>query len=232
MSAQNSARKRPGCQMSPQPPTTPVRAAHRIDLAALERYLARHVPDAVPIGAVSQFAAGQSNPTYLIEGPARRFRAAQEAAGHAAAVRPPGRAGIPHPRGAGRDRRARAARPSPLRGHRHYRHGLLRDGLCGGIGRSGPGLACVCGGSPQRAYDSMADVLARLHSGIGGGWASATTARKATTSRARSAAGVASTRPRAPTRSPKWTACSRGSPTTSPTMTRPPSSTATTGRVT
>ena len=59
--------------MSPQPPTTPVRAAHRIDQAALERYLARHVPDAVPIRGVSQFAAGQSNPTYLIEGPARRF---------------------------------------------------------------------------------------------------------------------------------------------------------------
>ena len=43
--------------MSPQPPTTPVRAAHRIDQAALERYLAKHVPDAVPIRAVSQFAA-------------------------------------------------------------------------------------------------------------------------------------------------------------------------------
>ena len=56
-----------------QPQTTPVRAAHRIDLAALERYLGRHVPDAVPIRAVSQFAAGQSNPTYLIEGPERRF---------------------------------------------------------------------------------------------------------------------------------------------------------------
>ena len=52
--------------MSSQPPTTPVRAAHRIDQAALERYLAKHVPEAAPIRAVSQFAAGQSNPTYLI----------------------------------------------------------------------------------------------------------------------------------------------------------------------
>ena len=59
--------------MSPQPPTTPVRAAHRIDQAALERHLGTHVPDAVPIRAFSQFAAGQSNPTYLIEGPERRF---------------------------------------------------------------------------------------------------------------------------------------------------------------
>ena len=39
--------------------TTPVRAAHRIDRAALERYLAEHVPQAAPIGGISQFAAGQ-----------------------------------------------------------------------------------------------------------------------------------------------------------------------------
>ena len=53
--------------------TTPVRAAHRIDQAGLERYLERHVPEATPIRAISQFAAGQSNPTYLIEGPERCF---------------------------------------------------------------------------------------------------------------------------------------------------------------
>ena len=58
---------------APQPQTTPVRAAHRIDLATLERYLGEHVPGAVPIQGVSQFAAGQSNPTYLIEGPDKRF---------------------------------------------------------------------------------------------------------------------------------------------------------------
>ena len=59
--------------MSPRPVTTPVRAPHRFDQAALERHLGTHVPDAVPIQAVSQFAAGQSNPTYLIEGPEKRF---------------------------------------------------------------------------------------------------------------------------------------------------------------
>ena len=37
--------------------TTPVRAAHRIDLAGLERYLGEHVPAAAPIRAISQFAA-------------------------------------------------------------------------------------------------------------------------------------------------------------------------------
>ena len=59
--------------MHPGPTTTPVRAPHRIDEAGLARYLATHVPAAVPIHGVSQFAAGQSNPTYLIEGPAQRF---------------------------------------------------------------------------------------------------------------------------------------------------------------
>ncbi len=50
-----------------------MRAAHRINEAALERYLAEQVPAAAPIQAISQFAAGQSNPTYLIQGPERRF---------------------------------------------------------------------------------------------------------------------------------------------------------------
>ena len=43
--------------MSPRPSTTPVRAPHRFDQAALERYLATHVPGAVPIQGVRQFAA-------------------------------------------------------------------------------------------------------------------------------------------------------------------------------
>lgn len=59
--------------MSQRPVTTPVRAPHRLDEARLEHYLASHVPEAAPIRTISQFAAGQSNPTYLIEGPERRF---------------------------------------------------------------------------------------------------------------------------------------------------------------
>ena len=58
---------------APGTATTPVREAHRFDQAGLERYLGAHVPEAVPILGASQFAAGQSNPTYLIEGPERRF---------------------------------------------------------------------------------------------------------------------------------------------------------------
>ena len=58
--------------------TTPVRAAHRIDRTALERYLGEHVPETAPIRAMSQFAAGQSNPTYLIEGPERRGEAGRD----------------------------------------------------------------------------------------------------------------------------------------------------------
>lgn len=54
--------------------TTPVRAADRIDQAALERYLCTHVPAATRIRGIGQSAAGQSIPTYLIEGSERRFR--------------------------------------------------------------------------------------------------------------------------------------------------------------
>ncbi len=53
--------------------TTPIRAAHQINVAQLEKYLAKYIPAASPIRAIEQFAAGQSNPTYLLEGPDRRF---------------------------------------------------------------------------------------------------------------------------------------------------------------
>ena len=44
-----------------------------LDAARLEAYLAREVPDfAGPLG-VKQFKGGQSNPTYLLETPARRY---------------------------------------------------------------------------------------------------------------------------------------------------------------
>ena len=59
--------------MPSDPAITPVRAPHRIDEARLERHLAGHVPGASPIRAIGQFAAGQSNPTYLIDGPEGRF---------------------------------------------------------------------------------------------------------------------------------------------------------------
>jgi aminoglycoside phosphotransferase (APT) family kinase protein len=53
--------------------TKDVAAPLRFDTAALEAYLAAHAPGfAGPLG-VSQFKGGQSNPTYLLETPARKY---------------------------------------------------------------------------------------------------------------------------------------------------------------
>jgi aminoglycoside phosphotransferase (APT) family kinase protein len=45
----------------------------RFDVARLEAYLRDHVPGFAGPAAVSQFKGGQSNPTYLIETPPRRY---------------------------------------------------------------------------------------------------------------------------------------------------------------
>ena len=45
----------------------------RFDVGALEAYLSTHVPGFTPPALVSQFKGGQSNPTYLIETPLRRY---------------------------------------------------------------------------------------------------------------------------------------------------------------
>jgi aminoglycoside phosphotransferase (APT) family kinase protein len=44
-----------------------------IDVARLEAFLAARLPDFVPPLSVRQFKGGQSNPTYLLETPARRY---------------------------------------------------------------------------------------------------------------------------------------------------------------
>ena len=149
--------------MSPQPPTTPVRAAHRIDQAALERYLARHVPDAVPIRAVSQFAAGQSNPTYLIEGPARRFVLRKK---------PPGTL-LPSAHLVEREYRILAALagtdvPVPRVHHLCEDTGIVgtafyvMDYVEGSVDQD-PAWPAFAADRRRALYDSMADVLARLH---------------------------------------------------------------------
>ena len=149
--------------MSPQPPTTPVRAAHRIDQAALERYLAQHVPDAVPIGAVSQFAAGQSNPTYLIDGPARRFVLRKK---------PPGTL-LPSAHLVEREYRILAALaetdvPVPRVHHLCEDTGIVgtafyvMDYVEGSVDQD-PAWPAFAADRRSALYDSMADVLARLH---------------------------------------------------------------------
>jgi aminoglycoside phosphotransferase (APT) family kinase protein len=56
-----------------EPQLTEVRAAHRIDLAALSDYFARQVPELAGPVSARQFKDGQSNPTYLIEAGGRRY---------------------------------------------------------------------------------------------------------------------------------------------------------------
>ena len=53
--------------------TMAVREAHRIDAAALERYLAGCIPDFHGPITVEQFRGGQSNPTYLVSAARSRY---------------------------------------------------------------------------------------------------------------------------------------------------------------
>jgi aminoglycoside phosphotransferase (APT) family kinase protein len=52
---------------------TPVRENHRFDEASLERYLCERMPDFRGPLIVRQFVGGQSNPTFLLETPDARF---------------------------------------------------------------------------------------------------------------------------------------------------------------
>src|ERR1700733_5447185 len=45
----------------------------RFDVSRLEAYLHEHVPGFAGPAVVSQFKGGQSNPTYLVETPLRRY---------------------------------------------------------------------------------------------------------------------------------------------------------------
>ncbi|HET7912022.1 MAG TPA: phosphotransferase, partial [Pseudolabrys sp.] len=53
--------------------TKDVAASLRIDVASLERYLAANVAGFAGPLTVRQFKGGQSNPTYLLETPRRRY---------------------------------------------------------------------------------------------------------------------------------------------------------------
>ena len=53
--------------------TKPVAAQHAFDAAALERYLAEHLPGFAGPLVVEQFKGGQSNPTYKLATPARAY---------------------------------------------------------------------------------------------------------------------------------------------------------------
>ncbi|WP_420994341.1 phosphotransferase [Cupriavidus sp. 30B13] len=53
--------------------TVPVRAQHRIDEAALLRWMAQHVDGFAGPMQVDQFSGGQSNPTYRVRTPGRHY---------------------------------------------------------------------------------------------------------------------------------------------------------------
>src|SRR5438067_13041487 len=53
--------------------TKEVAGALALDAARLEAFLASRLPDFAPPLRVRQFKGGQSNPTYLLETPARRY---------------------------------------------------------------------------------------------------------------------------------------------------------------
>ena len=55
------------------PETTPVRDGHRFDEARLAAYLANHLSGFDGDMSVRQFKAGQSNPTFLLEAPGKRY---------------------------------------------------------------------------------------------------------------------------------------------------------------
>jgi aminoglycoside phosphotransferase (APT) family kinase protein len=59
--------------MPHDPDVTPVRPNHRFDEAALERYLRERMPNFRGPLAIRQFVGGQSNPTFLLETPDGRF---------------------------------------------------------------------------------------------------------------------------------------------------------------
>jgi aminoglycoside phosphotransferase (APT) family kinase protein len=53
--------------------TKPMAESHAFDVAALERHLAAHLPGFAGPLTVTQFKGGQSNPTYLLTTPTRRW---------------------------------------------------------------------------------------------------------------------------------------------------------------
>jgi len=59
--------------MTEAPKTTAVRSGHLFDQAALDRYLTDVLPDFAGPLSVSQFASGQSNPTFLLSTPQKSY---------------------------------------------------------------------------------------------------------------------------------------------------------------
>ena len=110
--------------------TKEMSAALRIDAAQLEAYLAANIKGFAGPLAVKQFKGGQSNPTYLLETPARRYVLRRK---------PPGKL-LPSAHAVDREFRVISALHAPsvpgsrtphlLRRRERGRHAVLRHGLC------------------------------------------------------------------------------------------------------
>jgi len=143
--------------------TAEVREQHRFDVAALERYLRERVPDFRGPIEVRQFRGGQSNPTYHLKAGGREFVLRRK---------PPGKL-LPSAHAVDREYRVitalgRTTVPVPrtyvlceddsVIGTAFY----VMDCVHGRV-FSDPALPGVSPASRRAMYDSMNDVLARLH---------------------------------------------------------------------
>jgi len=140
-----------------------VRDVHRFDTSALDRYLAAHVAGFQGPTAVRQFQGGQSNPTYLLATPGRKYVLRRK---------PPGKL-LPSAHAVEREYQvitalARTDVPVP------QTYILCEDPAVIGTpfyvmdyveGRvvTGPQLPGLTPSERAAVYDSMNDVLARLH---------------------------------------------------------------------
>ncbi len=145
--------------------TKDVAGALAIDTARLEAFLAARLPDFAGPLSVRQFKGGQSNPTYLLETPARRYVLRRK---------PPGKL-LPSAHAVDREFRVisalmRKAFPvaAPLLycdDAEHRRHAVLSHGATSRAASSGS-RTCRIAQPAERAavYDAMNATLARLHS--------------------------------------------------------------------
>ena len=100
-----------------------------LDAARLEAYLAQHVAGFAGPLTIKQFKGGQSNPTYLLETPARRYVLAPQAARQTAAVGARRRPRISRDQRAARTRFPGRRAAGLLRGRERRRHAVLCDEL-------------------------------------------------------------------------------------------------------
>ena len=143
--------------------TIPVRETHRFDVAALERYMARHVEGFEGPVTVSQFQGGQSNPTYRLSSPGGEYVLRRK---------PPGKL-LPSAHAVDREYRIMTAL-APTRVPVPRTYALCEDDAVIGTaffimewvrGRvvADPLLPGMSLAERTRAYDSMNVVLADLH---------------------------------------------------------------------